>query len=68
MGGAGSRCSFAGQGNKLWSLGRADRHKSPARILQSCPAASEPTVAPSHFEKVYLAGGRAGRYLNLAVV
>ena len=68
MGGAGSRCSFARQGNKLWSLGRADRHKSPARILQSCLTASEARVVPSHFEMVYLAGCRVGKYLNSAVL
>lgn len=66
MGGAGSRCRFAQQGSKLWSLGRADRHKSPARILQSCPAASEARVVPSHFEMVYLAGCRVGEVLEFS--
>lgn len=63
-GGAGIPCSFAQQGNKLWSLGRPDRHKSPAQIVQSCPTASEGGGVPRHFEMVFSAGFGVGKYLN----
>lgn len=67
-GGAGICCSFAQQGDKLWPLGRADRHKSSAQILQSRPTASEARVVLRHFKIVFSAGVGVGNYLNSAVL
>lgn len=60
-------CSFAQQGSKLWSPGRADRRKSPAQT-QSRPPASEARVVPRHFEMAFSAGLGVGKYLNSAVL
>lgn len=54
--------------DKLWSLGRADRHESPAQILQSRPTASEARVVLRHFKIVFSAGVGVGNYLNSAVL
>lgn len=67
-GGAGICGSFAQQGNKLWCLGRAERHKSPAQALQSQPTASEARVVSRHFEMVFSAEFGVGKYLNSVVL
>lgn len=61
-------CSLAQQGNKHWSLGKADRHKSPAQIARRCHAASEARVVSRHFEMVFSAGVGVGKNLNSAAL